>query len=627
MATALGLLVEPATTNLITQSQDMTQAVWTKLGCSTGTAIQAPDNSTTAIPITVTATPFPSLRETFSVTAGKPYSFSGFFKRISGDSFVDFELNDTAAGQATTYVNLTTGAYAQVNQTNWTANSTAINQILNSWFDINNTFTPSFSSANVWFNMYQSAVTLPGGTVAGAASTVGSVMSNWGLQLEQNTVPTSYFPTTSGSATRATDVLQLTVPNNTYDVLVEDTTGSAFMTTTVVTGFLNVNPRAGSTHITRVRVWPQSGAGSLTTAQKSALAPGASALRVWRPTGTVINVTTASAIQTVISGAGSGSVIVFANGTYNLNGINLKTGVSLMAANQFGARLQGNASGNVLQGSGLSDITIWGFVIDEGGIGPDLKGSIWFDNHSTRINIIGNHFQGYSKPASGGAASAIFLFNPDNFFIQANLFGTSTAVLDYQPISIHSTDATTPAGPLVISDNTFQGFARFGCETLCTVQVMNIDRNIFGNANTGSFLLSIADVNGQKTQNGTVYGNVFNGGSLANLWGIELAQGLTVSGNILTGCPQGIVIAGTVNGTPPNGTKAVVQGNIINGSTNAFSQDGGYNGGLEWLSTNIVNGTAVVSSIGDPNGVGGHPPGLYTGPVPPLFQPSIAPTP
>lgn len=627
MATALGLLVEPATTNLITQSQDTTQAAWTKLGCSTGTAILAPDNSTTAIPITITATPFPSLREAFSVTSGLPYAFSGFFRRISGDSFLDFELNDTTAGQATTYVNLVTGAFAQTNQTNWTLNSSSINPILNGWYDINNTFTPSFTSTNVWFNMYQSAVALGAGVTAGAASTIGSVMADWGLQLEQNSLVTSYFPTTSGSATRATDILQITVANGIYDVLVEDTTGSTFTTTTVITGFYNVQPRAGQTHITRVRVWPQSGAGSLTTAQKTALAPGATGLRVWRPTGTVINVTTASAIQTVITAAGAGSVIVFANGTYNLNGINLKTGVSLMAANQFGARLQGNASGNVLQGSGLTDITIWGFVIDEGGIGPDLKACVWFDNHSTRINIIGNHFQGYSKPVSGGAASAIFLFNPDNFYIQANLFGTSTSVLDYQPVSIHSTDATTPAGPLVISDNTFQGFARFGCETLCSVQTMNIDRNIFGNANTGSFLLSMADVNGQKTQNGTVYGNIFNGGSLANLWGIELAQALTVTGNILTNCQQGIVIAGTTNGSPPNNTKAVIQGNTINGSTTAFSQDGGYNGGLEWISTNIINGVSVVSNISDPNGVGGTPPGLYRGPVPPTFQPSIAPTP
>lgn len=101
-------------------------------------------------------------------------------------------------------------------------------------------------------------------------------MSAWGIQVAAETgVKSSYFPTTTVSAARSADVVVLTVANATYDILVEDTVGAEFRSAVVVgAGAYTLVPRAGQLHVTRVRIWPSSGAGSLTAAQKAAIAPG-----------------------------------------------------------------------------------------------------------------------------------------------------------------------------------------------------------------------------------------------------------------------------------------------------------------------------------------------------------------
>ena len=76
------LLYSTARTNIILQSQDFAQAIWTKDDATLGSLVAAPDGTTTATPFIASAANVGThrIRQTSTMTGGQPYVYSVFVK-------------------------------------------------------------------------------------------------------------------------------------------------------------------------------------------------------------------------------------------------------------------------------------------------------------------------------------------------------------------------------------------------------------------------------------------------------------------------------------------------------------------------------------------------------------------
>lgn len=200
--TAKGLLIEEARTNLVTYSQDFSNAAWTKSGTITSTGTN---------PAGVTGQLFtPSadssqklIFQTVTVTTATSYAVSYF---VQPNGYSKVALRESAA----------TGAYAAFNLTgsgsvldSGSGGTGSVVKLANGWYRITMVSTSSGTSfrPDLW--------------VLDPIYTTGSVIGSWtadgtsgvyvfGAQLEAGACSTSYIPTTSASATRAAETVSFT---------------------------------------------------------------------------------------------------------------------------------------------------------------------------------------------------------------------------------------------------------------------------------------------------------------------------------------------------------------------------------------------------------------------------------
>lgn len=198
----LGYLPEPARTNLLTYSEDLTNATWTKSDTTiSANAIAAPDGATTADKILEAATSAAhNVQNAAAVTNAVTYVGSVFVKAAER-GFALLAMVGTGVPTTAIQINLTTGAVSTGTGTPLNAFSV---QYPGGWwrvgFSLAATSTNSASlntycsTDGVWANR----------SYAGNASN-GIYM--WGAQFEAGAYPTSYIPTTSASVTRNADVM------------------------------------------------------------------------------------------------------------------------------------------------------------------------------------------------------------------------------------------------------------------------------------------------------------------------------------------------------------------------------------------------------------------------------------
>lgn len=329
------------------------------------------------------------------------------------------------------------------------------------------------------------------------------------------------------------------------------------------------------------------------------VAPGAS--HAPAPTGTTTNISSGastSAIQTAITAASAGTTLIFPAESFNITTtLNLKTGVSLYGLPGATLVAAYASSSNGMHASGVSNVTISGFICDGGtdGGGGTLNGFIFVDNECSNIHVQWNTFQNNFNQ------SDLFMYNSDSIYFQKNVCGPN----EFQPVSMHRTEGTTHSN-IFVTDNTITEYARMAIEALFNVQgEYHIDRNTISgqdvpNASGGGIALSIVNDNGEggggSNQHGTIWGNSISGDTV----GIEIVlTNMTIKNNTIV-TSTGFFI-GTCAGS-------VIENNMIT-SGNVFQEDGGYDG-TEWVGTNTINGVSSAGWSG--HGPYGTKPAVYT---------------
>ena len=190
------LLLEPQRTNLVTYSEDFSNAQWVKSGVSiVSNDATSPDGSTTATKIIEdSSTGFHEIEdEAIVVTTIANYSTTIYVKagtrnwvRVSSDNggYAYFKLSDATIG-------ITLNA---------TATATAM---ANGWVKCTITFSPTSGTGSVSIRL---------ATGDGVTSYTGdgtSYVHAWGAQLELGFYPTSIIPTAGSTVTRLVDVPSL----------------------------------------------------------------------------------------------------------------------------------------------------------------------------------------------------------------------------------------------------------------------------------------------------------------------------------------------------------------------------------------------------------------------------------
>lgn len=205
--TANGLLIEPAATNLLTFSEQMDNAVWSKLRCSVSiNATSAPNGTLTADKIVEDSSTnqlHPLFRSP-TLNSATTYYYS-FFVKAAGRNFVRLTLSSNITTNLVADLDLTTGNYTATDVTR-----VSVLNCGNGWYRISGQFTTIPVVVGTTLLFIYPCITYGTNIYTGDGV---SGLYIWGMQLETSNTPTSYIPTTTTSVTRGADVL--TIPSST----------------------------------------------------------------------------------------------------------------------------------------------------------------------------------------------------------------------------------------------------------------------------------------------------------------------------------------------------------------------------------------------------------------------------
>lgn len=197
-----GLLIEETRTNILLQSSDFANVVWTKANSSVSSdVIISPDGTQNADKLVEnSANTTHGVSQSPLLTAGT--HTQTIFAKAAERNWLRIICADGGA-----YVNLSTGVFGTVSAGTVSFAAKSIKNYGNGWYRIEVSFTAVLGANTILIRLATSdgGQTYLGNGVSGAYV--------WGAQLEAGAFATSYIPTTTTSLTRNADVVSMTGTN------------------------------------------------------------------------------------------------------------------------------------------------------------------------------------------------------------------------------------------------------------------------------------------------------------------------------------------------------------------------------------------------------------------------------
>jgi hypothetical protein len=205
-----GLLHESeARTNLVTYSEDFTDASWTKANTAT-LAVDAvgPDGQTSAVTLVdsgATGTAAVYIEQSVTVSNSTAYTFSVFAKADQLSWLHLALVNFTSPASGGAYFDLSNGSIGSTTN----ASTPLMESVGNGWYRCSLTFTTDPVDTTGRLRIY---ATDSDGNVTVDLDGTSSILT-YGAQLEAGSTPSSYIPTAGATVTRAAETLTVPAAN------------------------------------------------------------------------------------------------------------------------------------------------------------------------------------------------------------------------------------------------------------------------------------------------------------------------------------------------------------------------------------------------------------------------------
>ena len=207
----LGLLVEESRTNLLTYSEDFTDASWAKVGLTSTTKDQAgPDGVLSGYTLLANTSSLSYVSLGFTVSTSTQYTVSVFAKAGTEDWIALNIRNNTTVSDGVRYFDVASGALGVAAGS--TLDGASIEDVGNGWYRCSVTFTSDAADTTASLRIYVAEGNGDAITNDGTESVI-----IYGAQLEAGAFPTSYIPTAGATATRSADFASIPVADFGYN--------------------------------------------------------------------------------------------------------------------------------------------------------------------------------------------------------------------------------------------------------------------------------------------------------------------------------------------------------------------------------------------------------------------------
>ena len=221
------LLLEPSSTNLITYSEDFSNAYWSKSGSSVVSGFTSPDGTSNAFKLVEDTSGGAHFITTPITWAADNNTFS-LYAKSNGRNWIRLNTNDST-GNNLAWFNISNGTLGSKDA----GITTSITLIADGWYKCSMTKT---------LTSFAGGATILIADADGSSTYTGNGTSGiyiFGAQLEQSSYPTSYIPTSGSTVTRAAETCNNSgnseVFNDSEGVLFADIAALATAPTRVIT--------------------------------------------------------------------------------------------------------------------------------------------------------------------------------------------------------------------------------------------------------------------------------------------------------------------------------------------------------------------------------------------------------